>query len=221
MITKKRLIISALLLLGLSLVILYNGRVEVLVANELLRERANGNETLLNRFTGGIFQDTPEGGSIDTAGSLFVGGKPRDPADGKTIVRYMNEANAAIPLTTEALQFALMQFVLGDHSLIEDAIVRLREGRIALERMNPPTDALVFHKMSIKLLDEYQTVMRIPLEIPREEFRPEELEDDFTRLDSLVAITKHELQLLSRAYGVPLFSNVIRFYNEAIGLRKR
>lgn len=214
------MLLGGLFIIGFSLIILYNGRVEVSVANEVLRKGAAENKTLLNRLTGGIFEGTSSGESLDPANNLFIGEKPRDPDDGKKLVRYMNDANSAIPLTTEALQFALMQFVLGDRSLIEDAIKRLAEGKTALERMEPPTDALVFHKMSIRLLEEYQAVMRIPLTIPREEFKPDELEDDFARLDGLVAIAKQELQLLSRTYGVPLFSNVIRFYNEAIGLRQ-
>ena len=156
MITKKRIIIGALLVLGFSLIILYNGRVTVSVANEALTKGAGKNQTLFNRLTGGTFGNTSQGESIDSANALFLEGRPKDPDKGKALVRYINEANAAIPLTTEALQFALMEFTLGERDLLEDAIKQLEEGKMALQKIEPPTDALVFHKMSIQFLPEWE-----------------------------------------------------------------
>jgi len=144
-----------------------------------------------------------------------------DSQERKEMIRYINTADAAVPLTQDALRFALAQAILGQTSELQDSILRLQEGQTGLSALNPPLDAVVFHKISISLLGEYQKLFTVILSIPREKFDASQLEDDFKRLDMLVTIGKRELQFLSSKYTAGLSAKSISFYEDVIGVRTR
>jgi len=157
--------------------------------------------------------------SLDPAKELFVDKKSPDARAGKEVIQYINKANAAIPLTSEMLRFALEEAILGVYDPLNDAVNRLKDGELALQGIQPPLDAISFHNMSIALLKEYQRILSVPLNIPRKEFNPSKLEGDFARLDALVGIAKRELQTLINRYGLPLLPKSTGFYEEVIGVR--
>lgn len=172
------------------------------------------NKELLANLAGG----EPKEDGVNAAKGLFLDQRQIPTQGRQAIISYIAKTNNAIPLNTEALRFALTEAILGQYSPLTDAVGRLQEGRDSISLIAPPLDAITFHSASLYLLDEYVRVLRVPLSVPRDQFEPAQLEDDFKKLDALVMVAKHELRLLMNAYGVPLLPKVILFYDEAIGI---
>lgn len=163
--------------------------------------------------------DSQFSSGIDFTDQIFLDKKPKNSKEGKNIIRYVNEANDAITLTPDALRFALAELILGSYEPLKDAQLRLDEGRLALEKITPPADALVFHQMSLKLLQEYSKILLVPLNTPRADFKPAQYGDSFGRLSLLVGLAKRELRFLQNTYSISLFPKSILFYDEAIWIK--
>lgn len=156
-------------------------------------------------------------GSIDSAKSMFINQNDVPSAQRQAVISYIAKANDAIPLTTDALSFALQELILGEYGPLNDAVNQLQQGQQALGAIQPPLEAIAFHKASLILLAEYQRILRVPLTIPRAEFDPKKMAGDFQKLAALIIVARHELNLLTSKYGAPLFPKVISFYDDAIG----
>lgn len=164
-------------------------------------------------------RDSQFSGDLDPTSQIFLDKKPKNSENGKNIIRYVNDANDAIALTPDALRFALQELILGNYEPLKDAQLRLEEGMLAIEKIAPPTDALVFHQMSLKLLREYSKILLVPLNTPRADFKPEQYGNSFPRLTLLVGLAKRELRFLQNTYSVSLFPKSILFYDEAIWIK--
>ena len=204
-------------IIALVIVILLGQQRGIAITNAPSKEVVSGVTKKASELTSGFI---PNGDlSLDPAKELFVDKKSPDARAGKEVIQYTNQANDAIPLTSEALRFALEEAILGEYNPLKDAVSRLKEGELALQGMQAPLDAITFHKMSIALLREYQRILSVPLNVPREQFDPNKLKSDFARLDVLVSLAKQESQTMVKGYAVPLFPKVIIFYEEIIGKR--
>lgn len=165
-----------------------------------------------------VARDSHLSNAIDPASQIFLDKKPKNTDEGKYIIRYTNEVNNAIALTPDALRFALQELILGNYEPLKDARLRLEEGRLSLEKITPPSDAFVFHQMSLKLLEEYVKVLSVPLETLRVDFTPAQYGNTFPRLALLAGLAKRELRFLQNTYSISLFPKSILFYDEAIGI---
>lgn len=168
----------------------------------------------------GLLGNAPPDPSGDSARGLFLDEREVPSEERSEVILYINQANQSIPLTIDALRFALTEAILDQYAPLTDAVSRLQEGESALRQMKPPLTAIAFHEASIKLLAEYQRILRIPLIVSRQDFDPAQLEDDFEKLRALVIVAKNELRNLTSLYAVPLLPKVISFYEDAIGITR-
>lgn len=222
LVTRYWLLVTIILLSFLFLI--FNGSNDIAVQQkDNAKLNTAGGKEYLGANVNMVDNDTLTENGLDPAGQIFLeksaSGRTKNKEEAKTIIRYVNQANDAIPLSSDALRFALAELILGDYEPLKDAVLRLEEGKLALEEIEPPGDALTFHKMSIKLLEEYKKVLDAPLAIPRDQFDPAKMNGDFEKLALLVGLAKRELQLLQEMYGVSLFPKSILFYDEAIGIK--
>lgn len=157
------------------------------------------------------------GEELDQAKDVFISSSKKITKEGREMIRYVNTSNDAIPLTTEALRFALIEAILGNYDPVKDAISRLDQGKLMLQGIQPPIEAMALHRMSISLLEEYRTLLSAVITIPRDQFDSSQLEDDFSRLNGLWGIANTELRAIKQRHAISLFPKAITFYGEVLG----
>lgn len=127
----------------------------------------------------------------------------------KDIEEYLKKTDNAIPLTTDALKFAIVNATIGANELLLDSIKKLDKGKQNLIFIIPPKELEQTHKLLLELLENYGKILEDILNSPRKEFNPQYFEDRFANIEKIVKQVEKKIGYRKL--------KILEFYWEAIG----
>ena len=127
----------------------------------------------------------------------------------KDIEEYIKKTDSVIPLTTDALKFAIINATIGSNELLLNSIKKLAQGKQNLITIIPPKELDQTHKLLLELLENYGKILEDIINSPRKEFNPRYFEDRFANIEKIVKQVEKKLGYRKL--------KILEFYLEAIG----